>query len=115
MMRYGTTAAWTITPNTTTLTGCTSRRTDNYETPLMAFHNKKASDEIGNNNPQWMEADIHTDYQIKRRHDFWILQSTGAKKALFHLGELEYPLFENEIYMHSPEPRCVLETYTLIL
>ena len=32
---------------------------DNYETPLMAFCNKKISDEIRNDNPKWMEADIH--------------------------------------------------------
>ena len=32
---------------------------DNYETPLMAFHNKKASDEIRGKDPKWMEADIN--------------------------------------------------------
>ena len=32
---------------------------DNYETPLMAFRNKKASDEIRGKDPKWMEADIN--------------------------------------------------------
>ena len=32
---------------------------DNYETPLMAFRNKKASDEIRGKDPKWMEVDIH--------------------------------------------------------
>lgn len=31
---------------------------DNYETPMMAFHNKKATDEIRLQNPKWMEDDI---------------------------------------------------------
>ncbi len=31
---------------------------DNYETPLMAFRNKKATDAIRKkNNPEWMEND----------------------------------------------------------
>ena len=32
---------------------------DNYETPLMAFHNKAATDEIKRQDPKWMEADIN--------------------------------------------------------
>ena len=32
---------------------------DNYETPLMAFRKKKATDEIRNRNLNWMEDDIH--------------------------------------------------------
>lgn len=32
---------------------------DNYETPLMAFHNKTATDYTRRQNPQWMEADIN--------------------------------------------------------
>ena len=31
---------------------------NNYETPLMAFHKKKATDEIRHQNPKWMEEDI---------------------------------------------------------
>ena len=31
---------------------------DNYETPLMAFRNKRATDEIRRQNPKWMEDDI---------------------------------------------------------
>ena len=31
---------------------------NNYETPLMAFHKKRATDEIRHQNPQWMEDDI---------------------------------------------------------
>ncbi len=31
---------------------------DNYKTPLMAFRNKKATDEIGRQNPRWVEDDI---------------------------------------------------------
>ncbi len=30
---------------------------DNYETPPMAFRNKKATDAIRKNNPEWMEND----------------------------------------------------------
>ena len=32
---------------------------DNYETPLMAFHNKRAAEETRAENPGWMEADIN--------------------------------------------------------
>ncbi len=32
---------------------------DNYETPLMAFRNKKAIDEIRDKDPKWMGADIN--------------------------------------------------------
>ena len=32
---------------------------DNYETPFMAFRNKKATDEMRQQNPKWMEAYIH--------------------------------------------------------
>ncbi|MYH03471.1 MAG: transposase [Cenarchaeum sp. SB0675_bin_21] len=32
---------------------------DNYETPLMAFHKKKATVETRSQNPTWMEDDIH--------------------------------------------------------
>ncbi len=32
---------------------------DNYETPLMAFRNKRATDEIRQQNSRWMEADIN--------------------------------------------------------
>ena len=32
---------------------------DNYETPLMAFRNKTATDEIKMQDPKWMEADIN--------------------------------------------------------
>ena len=32
---------------------------DNYETPLMAFRNKRAADEIRQQNSRWMEADIN--------------------------------------------------------
>ena len=32
---------------------------DNYETPLMAFRNKAATDDIRSRNPKWMEADIN--------------------------------------------------------
>lgn len=32
---------------------------DNFETPMMAFHNKKATDEIRHQNPKWMEDDIN--------------------------------------------------------
>ncbi|MCE2508318.1 MAG: IS3 family transposase [Nitrosopumilaceae archaeon] len=32
---------------------------DNYETPLMAFRNKAATDDIRSQNPKWMEADIN--------------------------------------------------------
>ena len=32
---------------------------DNYETPLMAFRNKTATDEVKNQDPKWMEADIN--------------------------------------------------------
>ena len=32
---------------------------DNYETPMMAFRNKAATDEIRSKNPKWMEADIN--------------------------------------------------------
>ena len=32
---------------------------NNYETPLMAFHKKRATDEIRHQNPQWVEDDIH--------------------------------------------------------
>ena len=31
---------------------------NNYETPLVAFHKKKAADEIRHQNPKWMEDDI---------------------------------------------------------
>ena len=31
---------------------------DNYETPLTAFHKKKATDEVRHQNPKWMENDI---------------------------------------------------------
>ena len=31
----------------------------NYETPMMAFHKRKATDEIRHQNPIWMEADIN--------------------------------------------------------
>ena len=31
---------------------------DNHETPLMAFHKKKATDEIRHQNPKWLEDDI---------------------------------------------------------
>ena len=31
---------------------------DNYETPMMAFHNKTATKETREQYPQWMEADI---------------------------------------------------------
>ena len=44
---------------TTARTGCTSLDMDNYETPLMVFRNKKASDEIRDKDPKWMEADIN--------------------------------------------------------
>ena len=33
--------------------------TDNYETPLMAFRNRRATDETRRENPKWMEADIN--------------------------------------------------------
>ncbi len=32
---------------------------DNYETPMMAFRNKRVTDEIRQQNPKWMEADIN--------------------------------------------------------
>ena len=32
---------------------------DNYETPLMAFHNRRAAEETRTQNPNWMEADIN--------------------------------------------------------
>ena len=32
---------------------------NNYETPRMAFRNKKATDETRRDNPNWMEADIN--------------------------------------------------------
>ncbi len=32
---------------------------DNYETPMMAFHNKTAINETRRQNPKWMEADIN--------------------------------------------------------
>ena len=32
---------------------------DNYETPLLAFRNKKATDAIRNDNPKWMEEDTN--------------------------------------------------------
>ena len=32
---------------------------DNYETPLMAFRNKRATDEIRQQNSRWVEADIN--------------------------------------------------------
>ncbi len=32
---------------------------DNYETPMMAFRNKRATDEIRQQNPKWMEIDIN--------------------------------------------------------
>ena len=32
---------------------------DNYRTPLVAFRNKKANDEIKDKDPKWMEADIN--------------------------------------------------------
>ena len=32
---------------------------NNYETPFMAFRNKKATDEVRQQNHKWMEADIH--------------------------------------------------------
>ena len=32
---------------------------DNYETPLMAFRNKRATNEIRQQNSRWMEADIN--------------------------------------------------------
>ncbi len=32
---------------------------DNYETPLMAFRNKRAADETRQQNSKWMEADIN--------------------------------------------------------
>ena len=32
---------------------------DNYETPMMAFCNKRVTDEIRQQNPKWMEADIN--------------------------------------------------------
>ena len=32
---------------------------DNYETPMMAFHNKMVTDDILEQNPKWMEADIN--------------------------------------------------------
>ena len=32
---------------------------DNYETPMLAFRNKAATDEIKRRNPKWMEADIN--------------------------------------------------------
>ena len=32
---------------------------DNYEKPLMAFRNKRATDEIRQQNPKWMETDIN--------------------------------------------------------
>ena len=32
---------------------------DNYETPLMAFHNRRATEETRTQNPNWMEADIN--------------------------------------------------------
>ena len=31
----------------------------NYETPMMAFRNKTATDETRRQNPKWMEADIN--------------------------------------------------------
>ena len=30
---------------------------DNYETPLKAFHSKRATDAIRKDNPKWMEED----------------------------------------------------------
>ena len=33
--------------------------TNNYETPMMAFRNKKATAEIRHQNPKWMEDDIN--------------------------------------------------------
>ena len=30
---------------------------DNYETPLLAFRNRKATEAIRNDNPKWMEED----------------------------------------------------------
>ena len=32
---------------------------DNYETPLMAFRNKKATDAIRKDDPKWMEKDAY--------------------------------------------------------
>ena len=32
---------------------------DNYETPMMAFHNKKADEEMKMRSPNWMEDDIN--------------------------------------------------------
>ena len=32
---------------------------DNYETLMMAFHNKKADEEARMRNPNWMEDDIN--------------------------------------------------------
>ena len=32
---------------------------DNYETPLMAFCNKTATDEMRRQDPKWMAADIN--------------------------------------------------------
>ena len=33
--------------------------TDNHETPLMAFRNRAATDDIRSRNHKWMEADIN--------------------------------------------------------
>ena len=32
---------------------------DNYETPLMAFHNRRATEKTRTQNSNWMEADIN--------------------------------------------------------
>ena len=41
---------------------------------MMAFHNKKADEETGMRNPNWMEDDINDYGQNEARHDFRILQ-----------------------------------------
>lgn len=32
---------------------------DNYETPQMAFRNKRATEAIRKGDPKWMEKDVH--------------------------------------------------------
>ena len=32
---------------------------DNYETPMMVFRNKTATDETGRQNPRWIKVDIN--------------------------------------------------------
>ena len=58
---------------------------DNYETPLMAFRNKRATDEIRQQNSRWMEADINRhDPQLRIVPSMpIILQMCAPKHATF--------------------------------